>query len=222
MAHDESFFREVSEDLRAERFKALWERFGAYMIALVVLIILGTVAKVGYDHWSASKAAASGDAYLAALQLADANKPDAALKALKDVEASAHGDYPALATLRAASIKANKGDTKGAIADFQKIGGDNGVPPAIRDAARIRAAYLLVDNGTYQQVEDAVKGLYDADNPFRSSAREALGLSAWKAGDTKTAQKWFELIAGDNAAPAGAARTANLMLDLLKAGGKPA
>lgn len=222
MAHDESFFREVSEDLRADRFRALWSRFGIFFIALVVLLVLGTIGKVGYDYWSARQAAESGDAYLAALKLADANKPDQALTALKAIEENGHGDYPALARMRAAAILAEKGDAKGAIGAYSAIGANESEPPAIRDAARVRAAYLLVDNGTYQQVADQVEPLSGADNPFRHSAREALGLAAWKAGDMKNAKKWFDLISGDQAAPAGVARHARLMLDLIAAGGKPA
>lgn len=222
MAHDESFFREVSEDLRAERFKTLWSRFGLYIVALVVLLILGTAAKVGYDYWSAGQAAQSGDAYLAALKLADANKTDEAIAALEEIQKNGHGDYPTLARMRAAAILADKGDVKAAIDAYSKIGANESEPPAIRDAARVRAAYLLVDHGTYEQVAAQVEPLSDADNPFRHSAREALGLAAWKAGDIETAKKWFELISGDQQAPPGAARHARMMLDLIAAGDKPA
>lgn len=222
MAHDESFFREVSEDLRADRLKALWARFGIFIIALVVLLVVGTVAKVGYDYWSAGQAAKSGDAYLAALKLADAGKNDDALAALQKIEETGFGDYPALARMRAAAILAGKGDAKGAIDAYAEIGANESEPPAIRDVARIRAGYLLVDNGTYQQVADQVEQLSGADNPFRHSAREALGLAAWKAGDVENAKKWFELISGDQTAPTGVARHARLMLDLITAGGKPA
>jgi hypothetical protein len=222
MAHDESFFREVSEDLRTARLKEIWSRFGIYIIALVVVLILGTIGKVGYDYWSAGQAAQSGDAYLAALKLADANKTDEALAALEEIEKNGHGDYPTLARMRSAAIVANKGDFKAAIDAYSKIGADESEPLAIRDAARVRAAYLLVDHGTYEEVAAQVESLSDADNPFRHSAREALGLAAWKAGDIETAKKWFDLISGDQTTPAGIARHARLMLDLIAAGDKPA
>ena len=35
---DESLFREVDEEVRQERFKKLWERFGNYIIALAFLV----------------------------------------------------------------------------------------------------------------------------------------------------------------------------------------
>ena len=221
MAHDESFFREVSEDLRNERFRQLWERFGVYLIGLVVLLLLGTAAYVGYDYWQSQRAARSGDQFLAALQLADAKKPDAALKALDGIVKNGTGDYPDLARMRVASILANDGKAKQAIDAFEKIGADDTVPLTIREAARIRAGFLLVDHGTYGNVADQVQPLSGADNPFRHSAREALGLAAWKAGDVKNARKWFEQITGDTEAPASIASEAGMMLDLIKAGDKP-
>lgn len=221
MAQHENFFREVSEDLRNERFKQLWERFGLYLIALVIVVILGTAGYVAYGYWNGQKAAQSGDQFLAALKLADANKPDQALKALDALEKSGHGDYPALARMRAASIHAEQGDVKAAVAAFAAIGQDENIPLAIRYAARIRAGYLLVDHGTYDQVADQVQPLSGADNQFRNSAREVLGLAAWKAGDMKNARKWFELITGDTSAPAAISAQAQMMLDLIKAGDKP-
>lgn len=221
MAHDESFFREVSEDLRNERFKQLWDRFGIYVIGLLVLLILGTAAYVGYGYWQGQRAARSGDQFLSALRLADANKPDAALKALDAIEKNGTGDYPLLARMRSAGILADQGKTQQAIAAFKKIGADDNVPLAIRNAARIRAGFLLVDHGSYGDVADQVQPLSGADNPFRSSAREALGLAAWKAGDTKNAKKWFEQITGDTQAPGSIASEAQMMLDLIQAGDKP-
>ncbi|HET7412153.1 MAG TPA: tetratricopeptide repeat protein, partial [Pararhizobium sp.] len=94
MAQHENFFREVSEDLRNERFKQLWERFGLHLIALVVILVLAVAGYVAYGYWSGQKAAQSGDQFLAALKLADANKPDQALKALDALQKSGHGDYP--------------------------------------------------------------------------------------------------------------------------------
>jgi hypothetical protein len=219
MANDESFFREVNEDLRSDRVKAIWQRFGTYIVLLVVLLVLGTAATRGYQYWMETKSAKSGDQFLDALNLANEGKPDEALKALEAVEQAGHGAYPALARMRAASLQANKGDAKAAIDGFSTIGKDNAVPEVVRDVARIRAAYLLVDDGSYDDVAAQVQDLSGADNPMRHSAREALGLAAFKAGDMKKAEEWFKLITGDTSAPANLAQRAELMLDMIAARG---
>ena len=217
---DDSFIRQVDEDLRSDRMKSIWRRFGKYIIGLAVLLVLGTAADRGYDYWRQSQASQSGDAFLAALNLARAGRQDEALAALRALEQDGYGAYSVLARMRAATVLADQGDYQAAISDFSTIGNDGSVPPAIRDAARIRAGYLLVDHGSYQDVVTQVEGLSGPDNAMRHSAREALGLAAWKAGDVATAQRWFEMIAGDNGVPVGVLQRSEIMLDLIVASGR--
>ena len=47
MMSDDSFIREVNEELRQDQAKALWDRYGPAFIALAVLVVLGTAAFVG-------------------------------------------------------------------------------------------------------------------------------------------------------------------------------
>ena len=68
-------------------------------------------------------------------------------------------------------------------AAFTAIGNDNSAPQVFRDAAKVRAAWLLVDNGTYDQVAALAEPLSTDGQTMRASAREALGLAAYKAGD---------------------------------------
>lgn len=216
---DDSFIREVDEELRSDRMKSIWKRFGKYIIALAVLIVLGTAADRGYEYWQESQASKSGDAFLAALNLAREGRQDEALEALRALESDGYGAYAALARMRAATVLADSGDYQAAISDFSTIGNDRGVPAAIRDIARVRAAYLLVDHGSYEDVAVQVEVLSGADNPMRHSAREALGLAAWKQGELIQARQWFQQIADDTGVPAGVSQRAQLMLDVIAASG---
>ncbi|OHV81395.1 tetratricopeptide repeat protein [Ensifer sp. LCM 4579] len=217
---DDSFIREVNEELRSDQMKAIWTRFGGIIIGVAVLIILGTIGKVGYDYWQDASSSESGDAFLVALDLAKENKSDEALAALTKLEQDGYGSYPVLARLRAATLEAEKGETEAAIAAFTEIGKDGRIPAALRDAARLRAAYLLIDAGTYEQVSAEVEQLAVPQNAMRHSAREALGLAAYKAGDYAKAKSWFQQIAEDTESPRGIANRAQMLLDVIAAGGK--
>lgn len=216
---DDSFIREVDEELRSDRMKSIWKNYGKYMIGLAVLIVVGTGAVRGYEYWTKQQASRSGDAFLAALNLAREGRQDEALAALRELETSGTGSYPALARMRAATVLADAGDVDAAISDFSVIGNDSSVPAAVRDIARVRAAYLLVDNGSYDDVVAQVEDLSGPDNPMRHSAREALGLAAWKAGELTTALEWFEQITGDTGVPQGITQRAEMMLDIIAASG---
>jgi hypothetical protein len=98
--NDDSFIREVNEELRTDQMKGAWRRFGRYLIALAVLIVLGTVGYKVYEYWDNNQSSGTGDQFIAAMKLADENKGDEALAALDKLEKEGHGDYPILARLR--------------------------------------------------------------------------------------------------------------------------
>ncbi|MGB5799277.1 MAG: tetratricopeptide repeat protein, partial [Mesorhizobium sp.] len=107
---DDNFIREVNEEFRKERIKALWDRYGAVVVAAIVLILVGTAGYVGYRYWDETRANASGDAYSQALALADSGKTDEAIAAFSQLEKDGYGAYPLLARMRAATVKADGGD----------------------------------------------------------------------------------------------------------------
>ena len=75
-------FREVDEDLRREQYKRLWDRFGGYVIGLAVLIVVAVGGYKAWEWWENSRAAASGDRFLAALMLSEEGKHEEAIAAL--------------------------------------------------------------------------------------------------------------------------------------------
>ena len=208
------FVREVDDELRQDKLKSVWRRFGTILISGAVAIVLGVAAWTGYTQWSDSKANASGDRFLSALDAARAGNSDEALKGLTALEADGTGAYPLLARFRSATLTAAK-DPKAAVAAFDAVAADSSVAEPLRDIATLRAAYLLVDHGTYAEVAQRAEALSADGNPMRYSALEALGLSAYKTGDNANAQKLFETITADSAAPAGIASRAQIMLSLI-------
>ena len=44
---DDVFIREVNEEIRQDKAKALWDRFGPFVIGLALLVIAGTEAPPG-------------------------------------------------------------------------------------------------------------------------------------------------------------------------------
>ncbi|RWX78698.1 tetratricopeptide repeat protein [Neorhizobium lilium] len=218
--NDDSFFREVNEELRSDQLRFVWKRFGRILIGAAALIVIGTAGYRGYEYWGQHNASQSGDRFIAALQLASENKNDEALAALGAIEKEGTGSYPVLAKLRAASVQASKGDTTGAVAGLTEIGNDGKAPQAIRDLAKLRAAWLLIDTGTYEQVSAQAEGMTAPGQMLANSAREALGLAAYKAGNLAQAKQWFKQIADDSTAPRNVANRAQIMLDNIAASGK--
>lgn len=216
---DDGFFREVNEELRQDQARALWDRYGPAAIVVAILVVLATAGVVGYDHWAQTRANRSGDAFSEALKLSNGENQDAALAALSELEKTGYGAYPVLARLRAATVLADRGDFAGAVAGFDAVSKDESVPVAIRDMARLRAGLLQVDHGSYAEVAERVDALNTETNPLRHSAREALGLAAWKEGRSAEALKFFEEISADQTAPRNLRERANLLTELIRGSG---
>ncbi|TIS75491.1 MAG: tetratricopeptide repeat protein [Mesorhizobium sp.] len=216
---DDSFIREVNEEMRRDQAHALWDRFGAALLAFAILVVVGTAAFVGYRYWDETRANRSGDAFSQALKLANEGKSDEALAALAELEKDGYGAYPLLARMRAATVKADKGDAAAAVKDFDEVAADTDIPSGLRDMARLRAALLLVDHGSFADVSSRVEALTADTNPLRHTAREALGLAAWKEGKATDALKLFDQIASDDSAPRNARERATLMSELIRGSG---
>ncbi|TAN19047.1 MAG: tetratricopeptide repeat protein [Rhizobiaceae bacterium] len=217
---DESFFREVTDELRQDKAKAFLSKYGLWLIAIALVIIVVTVGFVLYRHWATERADRSGDVFSQALSLAQDGKNDQALTDLDKIEKNGYGAYPVLARMRAATILADKGDFKGAVKAFDAVSTDGSIPDSVRDIAKLRAAFILVDHGTYDEVSAHVQALTSETNPLRFSAREALGLAAWKAGKLDDALKLFQGLATEETAPRDLRERADLMSGLIRGSGK--
>src|SRR6202521_4200621 len=141
-------FREVDEDLRREQLQRLWDRFAPYILGLAVLIVLAVSGYKLWEYWQNHQAEASSDRFIAAMDLADTGKTADSIAALQALAIDGSGGYPALARFLIASEKTDTGDTTGAVADYDALAARTDVPVDIRNMARLRAAFLLIDSAS--------------------------------------------------------------------------
>lgn len=123
---DESFFREINQELRQDRARYIWDRYGLMAIGAGLAIILAVGIYVAWDWWQTHQANESGDRFSQALTLANEGNTEEALASLSALEADGYGAYPVLARLRAATVQANAGDFAEAVASFDAVVADIG------------------------------------------------------------------------------------------------
>lgn len=216
---DDSFIREVNEELRHDQMQAVWKRYGSLLIGAAVAVVLVTAGYRAWDWYVTSQANASGDRFLAALNLASQGKTAEAATELDQLAKDGYGSYPLLARMRAATLLVQDGKVTEAVAAFDAVAADASVSEAIRAMANLRAAMLLVDHGTYEDVARRAEPLSADSSQLRHSAREALGLAAWKAGRTADALALFKQITDDKDAPANLRQRATVMSELINGAG---
>ena len=212
----DTFIREVQEELRREQFQRLWERFGNYAIAAAVFLVLGVAGYKYSEYHRISTAEASGARYEAAARLASSGKPEEAQKAFEDIARDSSAGYATLARLQLAAAAAKAGRMPEAVAAYEAIAAGGGAPDALlRDYAALQAAVLTLDSADWTQMQNRLNDLSNDRNPWRASARELLGLAAYKAGNLDEARKQYERLLGDKATPPSMVERAQLMMNVL-------
>jgi hypothetical protein len=194
-------FDEVDEDLRRDQLKRLWERYSIYIIAGAILIIAAVGGWRGYQYLEAKKAAEAGAAFEAAADLAEQNKHAEAEAAFTKLAATAPYGYRLLSRLRAAGEVAAR-DPQAAAKLYDDIAADRSVAAPEQDLARVRAAGLLLDTTSYNNMLQRLEPATAPGATYRHTARELLALSAWRSNDTTAARQWLDMIANDGETPA--------------------
>ncbi len=203
-------FNEIEEDLRRDRFRRLWDRFGIYFILLVVAIIAAAAAWSGYRYWSLKQTEASGARFEVANQFLAEGNVNEAETAFAALAKDGTSGYRVLARFRAAGALSTTNVSTGAAA-FDALAADTSIGTLGRDIARIRAAFLLVDSAPLADIAARVQALAEGTGALRNSARQVLALAQLKAGDPAAASKTAQLILDDPEAPAGLRNQAQLV-----------
>lgn len=212
---DDSFIREVEEELRSDRMKSIWDKYKYLIIGGAVLIVVLTAGYRFWQYYSQTQADASGDRFIEAVELSNNGDHSGAIAALEKLVEEGSGEYPALAQIRLAAEHAKNGEPEKGVEAFDSIANDSGFDVTLRNVARLRAGLLLVDHGSYDEVNDRLAQMAGNENTFRHSAREGLGLSAWKHEKYEDALTWFKAVIDDPVTPQGVRQRATIMMELL-------
>ncbi len=215
-------FQEVDEEVRRDKAAEFWKKYQNLILAGAVLVVL---AAAGFRYWQYEKEKAeqaAGDQFQAAIASLEAGKLDEANGGLAKIAVEAPGGYRILAQMTEAGAKAAS-NAPAAIAAFDAIAGDASVDPLFRDAARLRAALIRVDQpGEEQAGAAALTSLARDGEPYRRLALLSLGALALERGEYDEAGKQLDLVVGDPQASSTERQLAERWLGLVASNRPPA
>lgn len=212
-------FHEVDEEVRRERLKQLWGKYGHFVIAACVLLVLAVGAWRGYQWWESKRAVEASAKFEAASQLAEQGKVAEAETAFAELAREGTAGYRNLARLREAGVLAER-DPKAAIAVYDAIARDSSTGQPLQDLAAVRAGLILVDTAPLSELTQRLEPAAGAGAPFRNTARELLALSALRTGDAAAVKRWTDLIINDLEARADVKARAEMLATLATEAGK--
>lgn len=209
---DDLLFQEVDEDVRQEQYKKLWQRYGNYLMALCVAVVTAVAGFKGWEYWQVKQAETAADVFLDAEQLAATDKADDALARFAAVN---HQGYGQLARLREAGVLLGQDKTEAAVKIYDAVAADAGADAALRDFARVRAAYALTGSLKPAEIEARLAAVNTDTNVWRHAAREAIALSQFASADYAAADRTATAILADAAAPAGIQQRMSMLSQVL-------
>ncbi len=214
---NDSFRREVEEELRRDRMVAVWKQYGTYIIAAVAAVLFSFA---GYKFWQSSRLTAAqqaGASYTEASRLIKEGKIEEGLKAFEVISKTAPGGYAGLTQLQIAGAQREAGKTDDAIKTYELLSTATSADPILRDYATLQIAALQSGKADFTVIKNRLNGLLVADNAYRYSARELVGLAAFQAGNMTEARKAFDTLMLDVSTPPGMARRTRMMLARISA-----
>jgi hypothetical protein len=208
-------FTDVDEEVRRDQAFKYWQRYGKYMVAGAVAIVVATGGYVAWRDWDRKQAAAEGARFIAATDLAAQGQAAPAATAFADIVKDGRAGYAALARLREAALKSDAGDAAGAAEIYRAIAADSNVERDLRDAASVLAALQVAGTADPAELERQLAPLTTPRSAWRHVAWEAIAIAAMRSGDTAKARELYAKISDDAGAPAGLRARAAEMLAVL-------
>jgi hypothetical protein len=215
MTDRDSFLREVDEAVRQDQYKKLWDRYGVFALGAAALIVVGVAGYKGWSYWQEKRAQDAGAKFNQALLMEDGADAAKAREMLSTLAEKGPEGYRVLARFQLAAAEAKAGDLDKAVADYDALAIDPGVDPILQGHATLQAAALLLDKADYAEMERRLKGLVDSNSAWRFSARELLGLSAYRLNNMREAERQFSALIGDQGPPPNMRERADMMLALI-------
>jgi hypothetical protein len=212
-------FREIDDDIRRDQAIDVWRKYGPLFFAFGLILVAATAGYRFYTHYETQKAEALGARFQSALEASAAGKADEALREFTSIAADGGAGYALLSRFRLAVERSLTDKGEGAKL-FDGLASDATLPPVLRGLARLRAATLVADTVSLDELQTKLQVLIVPGGTWAGNARELIGLKTLKAGDLSGAGKIFDEIITDDIAPATLKQRVQVYLALVKAGSK--
>ncbi|MFN3537789.1 MAG: tetratricopeptide repeat protein [Brevundimonas sp.] len=210
-------FEEVEEELRSERYRRLFRTWWPWVAGALVLALVAALAWWGWQSWQTSRAETAAAHYDRGMQALSEENIDAAEAAFVEAVDVGSGGYKALALHQRAGIAVAQDRIEDAVALFDEAASASR-QPLIADLARLKAAFLLMDTASLEDIEARLAPIAEDGRPFSPYAREAQGLARIQHGQTAQARPVFALLALGQDVPDVVRQRAQLVQDAIDSG----
>ncbi|MFL6849625.1 MAG: tetratricopeptide repeat protein [Sphingomicrobium sp.] len=198
---NETFLREVDENLRRDQLRDFFKAYGNWLIAAVVLFLAASGGLIWWKQHRVQQHEAEVEKLAQVYKDVGTGNNSQAQQQFDELSKSGSKAVRASALFARAAVALQQNDTKLAISTFKSVAEDSSLPRPYRDAALIRQTALEFDQLQPQDVIARLAPLAKPGEPWFGTAGEMTALAMIKQGKHQEAGQLFAAIAKDNGVP---------------------
>ena len=195
---------EIEEELRKKQLKALWDRFGLYLISLILIIIISFGGYEFSKYLGYKNSESSSDQYEKGLAVLDNENNSDAIDIFESLVNESNG-YAGLSLFNLSNIAVKEGNKALALEYLDKASKDKNLSKKINDFAILKSGYIMLDNAEITNIEDKLSSLLNSTGSLSFYAKEIIALAYYRDNRYQESSKKFSDIANDASSPSNIA-----------------
>lgn len=174
---EKAFFDEVDEEVRNDRFKQLVNKYGGFILCVLVLALSFAVGYEKFGEWRIKKAEEKNVVYAQALVPQKSYEDNIA--ELENIVATESGLYKDMARLQIINILLDNNQTERAFGNLNALIQDADANAKVREIAIIKLATYQIDTADYATIKSLLAPvLSNNESAWHPMARELMAMAA--------------------------------------------
>ena len=190
--------REVAEEIKEERYKALWNRIGPYVVGLIVAVLVATGGYEFYAHTQKRIALEQSEQMRTALAMLDTDDAESGAEILKNIAGSSdRGGYRWLAAFHYADYLIGQKKFDEAVKTLDVVIADGRAPAPFKNMAVFDKIVLRIESGDkdYADMEKDLDALAAKSDAWTPLALEMAAELALRRNDVEKAKsRWRQIL----------------------------
>lgn len=190
-------FEEVNEDVRRDKATEFFKKYGLYVAAIAVVIVLAVAGNHFWTQYQTSQRQAVSAVFSEVDQLITVGNTDEAVVKLEQAASSYSNEVAYLAEMRLASVLLEQDKPTEALSFLDSAANRMASDITLRDLAHIKIASVILETDGPAAALEALEPLSVSGAPYRLSALELSALAHIELGNTADAEGVLDQITND-------------------------
>lgn len=197
-AADDILFQEINEELKQEKMRNFWKKYGILATVVVIAALTFAVSFESIKAWQNKKAQTWSDAYAYAYNLQVQGKYDESIAVFKDIEQQNGGIYRDIAQMQIANVLLEQAKNDEALTVLTALVNNPDANASIQNMAVFKLASYKLDNAPREEVEALLNRLIIDNGSWVNVAKEMKAMLEIREGNLSQALEIYNDILNNN------------------------